>query len=201
MMVAPQDAMKAVARSINDSTNVTNDINILLQEVDLAYQDADVSLPVAEFQLTSVDNVTVHNTDFAGFVTDGNGNRTGRVYQSDYELTADIRVWTVPDDTYDPDDIGDDVRSALYEHSSRGPGKPFLDGSGNKIDDITHFVLGPGERNDDLIMDPTARRWTQQIELWAYEQFETTEDYIVDVKYPEPGDFNDADDDGVIENT
>lgn len=200
-MVSPKESLQAVALAIARSGELPSEMSVLLEEADETSENADVDLPLLEIEIMDVDNVVVSNTDFVGYVTDGSGNHTGRVYESEYELSLDLNLWTTTDDGYDPDDLGERLRKALYPHSSYGPQKSFRDEEGAAIDQITYFTLGNGDRVDDLLMSPTVRRWNQEVELWASEEFRTDEDYITDVIFPSDGDLNDSDDNGVISNT
>lgn len=193
--------METVARSIAESNELPAEMSLLLQEADISSDDANVDMPVLEIQPVEVDNVVVSNTDFVGFITDDNGNHTGRIYYSEYEMTMEIQIWTTRDDGYDPDALGERLRSALYQYSSYGPQRPFLDEDGETIDQITYFRLDTGERTDDLIRTPTVRRWSQEVELWGCEEFRTDEDYITDVTYPSDGSFTDTNGDGTVDNT
>ena len=184
-MVSPRDAMETVARAVAQSGKLPSEMSLLLQEADAGADDADVDLPLLEVTPVEVDNVVVHNTDLVGYITDTNGNRTGRIYYSEYEMSISFDIWTTKNDGYDPDDLGENLREALYPYSSYGPQQPFLDDEQNPIDQITYFRLDTGERTDDLLQTLTVRRWTQEVELWGCEEFRTDEDYITAVNYPE----------------
>jgi hypothetical protein len=192
--------MEAVTRSVANSGELPAEISVLLQEADTSSDDADVDLPLLEVTPIDVENVVVNNSDLVGFITDDNGNRTGRIYYSEYEMRIQLDLWTTRNDGYDPDDLGESLRDALYPYSSYGPQQSFLDDEQNPIDQITYFRLGTGERVDDLIQTPTVRRWSQEVELWGCEEFRTDEEYITNVTYPADGDFNDEDSDGLIDN-
>lgn len=198
-MVSPRDSLDAVVRAIANSGELPSEMSVITHEADQDHQDADVSLPLLEVQLLEADDVVVSNTDLVGWITDGNGNRIGRRYFSEYEMTLQLDLWTSADDDYDPDDLGEKLRSALYPYSSYGPADPFLDESQSPIDAISYFDIGTGERVDDLLQTPTVRRWSQDVELWAHEEFRTDEDYIVAVNYPQDGDFVDSSDPGTID--
>lgn len=200
-MVSPRDSMEAVARAVANSGELPAELSVLLQEADQANDDADVDLPLLEIQPITVDNVVVENTDVVGFTVDEAGNQVGRVYWSEYEMGIQLDIWTTKDDGYDPDDLGEKLRKALYQYSSYGPDLSFSDSNGDPIEEITYFRLQEGERDDGLFDTPTVRRWSQEVELWANEEFSTDEDYIVDVDYPEDGEFNDDDADKVISDT
>lgn len=200
-MVSPRNAMESVAKAVANSDKLPAEMGVTLREADMDSDDADVDMPLLEIQPVEVDNVVVHNTDFVGYVTDNAGNHVGRVYHSEYEMTISLDIWTIADSEYDPDSLGRRLREALYPYASHGPQNDFVDENGNPLDDITYFRLDTGERADDLIQTPTVRRWSQQVELWGYEEFSTEEDYITEVSYPDWHDLNDDDNDGMIENT
>lgn len=183
-MVSPIDSMEAVATTVAKSGELPSEMSLLLQEADTANDDADVDLPLMEIQPIEVDDVVIHNDDLVDYIIDEDGNRVGRVYQSEYEMTIQIDIWTTKDDGYDPDDLGETLRRVLYQHSSYGIDEPFVNADGENVEAITYFRLNSGERADDILMTPTVRRWSQEVELWAYETFKTTEDYIASVDYP-----------------
>lgn len=197
-MTSPRESLEAVKRAIDSAGRLPEEISYLLHEADAAGQDSDVSLPLIEIQPLTSERVNPNNTDFVGFTTDDAGNHTGRIYRSQYELSAQIDVWTAQGGRYSPDDLGEAVRRSLYQHASHGPDKPFRDENEQVIDSMFRFELGDGERADDLVQTPTLRRWRQDVVIWAYEEFKTTEDYIVSVDYP--SDLHDSDGDNVIEN-
>lgn len=182
-MVSPSDAMYSVALAIDSSGIMPDGMSYLLHEADLQNDDADVDLPLIEITPVEADNVHPSNTDLVGYTTDDDGNRTGRVYHSEYQLTAEVNIWTGANGQYDVDELGDALRKALYPHSSYGPQEPFIDEDGDEVG-IFRFVVESGERDDNVIRTPTVRRWRQEVELWAYEDFKTTEDYVVDVIPP-----------------
>jgi len=200
-MVSPRDAMEAVARAVANSGKLPADLSVLLHEADQANDDADVDLPLLEIQPITVENIDIENTDLVGFTVDNDGNQTGRIYFSEYEMGIQLDLWTTKDDGYDPDNLGRLLREALYQYSSYGPADDFTDESGDPIKAITYFTLGDGERDDGLFDTPTVRRWSQDVELWASEEFRTEDDHIVSVDYPEDGELNDSNEDGTVENT
>lgn len=200
-MVTPTETMDLVLLAVADSGDLPAEMSVLKHEADIDNENSDVELPLLEVQIADSERVEVSNDDLVGWTTDGSGNRTGRIYESEYELTLELRIWTIPKDGYNVDRLGDAVRSALYPYSSYGPQKSFRDESGETVDQIYYFTISDGARADDLIQTPNVRRWRQEVELWGCEEFRTTEDYIVAVDYPQDGDFNDSDNDGVIENT
>lgn len=198
-MVTPRDAMETVATAVADSGKLPSDMSLLLEEADTESSDADVELPLLEVRPVEIDHVHVRNTDLVGYTTDANGNRTGRIYHAEYEMRISLDIWTTPRDNYDPDDLGENLRAALYPYASHGPQEPFVDGNGDPITEITYFRLDSGQRNDDLIQTPSVRRWSQEVELWASEEFQTDEDYIATVDYPSADSLNDTDGDGTVD--
>lgn len=200
-MVSPKESIDAVSRAVANSGELPAEMTLLKREADARSDDADVNLPTMEVQISSIDDVNISNTDFVDFVTDDSGNEVGRIFLSEYELTIDIDLWTIEKTSYDPDDLGRRLKKALYPYSSYGPSEDFTDSDGNKIEQITYFRLGDAERADDLVQDPTVRKWSQTVELWAYESFRTTKDYIVSVDYPADGDLSSTQNDLQISDT
>lgn len=198
-MTTPKEALHAVARAISDSGKLPSDMGVVLREADETSDDADVDMPLLEIQIESSDYVVTNNTDRVGYVTDGNGNKVGRIFDAEYELTLRLDLWTIEDTPYNADELGAALRDALYPYSSYGPDKPFVDHDGNQIDKIGRFVINEGSRDDEFIRTPTVRRWTQTVELWACETFTTDEDTVLDVDTPLH--FEDEDGDGLIEST
>lgn len=199
-MTSPRDTLEAIARAIANAGELPAELSVLLQEADTNFEDADIDLPLLEIQLTSANSIVLNNSDFVGFKTDASGNRIGRVYGSSYEMEIEFSLWTVKDDGYDPDTLGEMLRTALFKYSSYGPEQSFTDSDGDAIEDINYFRLGDGGREDDLLQTPTVRKWTQTAEVWACEQFSTDEDYIVSVNAPDSDGFSDTNDDGTIDN-
>lgn len=199
-MVAPKDAMNAIAKAIADSGELPSSMGLLLQEADASLEDANTDVPLLEIQPVTVDHVAISNTDFVGFVTDEYGNHAGRVYSSEYEMVVQIDIWTIEQDGHDVDELGQSLRRSLYPYSDYGPGEDFVTPDGDPIEDIHYFKILSGERTDDLVTSPTVRKWSHEVELWGQEQFVTSEDYIMDVDYPSADELESTDEEVIIEN-
>lgn len=189
-MATPKESLNAVARAIANSRELPDEMSVLTQEADESADDADVDMPLLELQISEVDFVLTNNSDRTGFVVDDDGNKVGRIFDSEYEMSLQIDLWTTEGDPYDPDELGARLRDALYPYTSLGPDRSFTNASGEPLDRLYQFELGTGERADELIRTPSVRRWSQQVELWACETFKTEEDYIKNVDYPEYGEFD-----------
>lgn len=184
-MTSPSETLYAIGRAVDESGLMSDNVSYLFHEADTENDDANVDLPLIEIQPVETDHVNPSNTDFVDYVTDDQGRQIGRVYHAEYQMTAQIDIWTAADGRYDVDELGDTLREALYPYSSYGPQQPFTDENGNQ-EQIFRFVMDSGERDDDVIQTPTLRRWSQQVEVWAFEDFKTTEDYLVGVNPPDP---------------
>jgi hypothetical protein len=190
-MVTPKECVDAIARALGTADELPPELSVLIQEADIDQDDADVDLPLLEMQIIDADFTEVHNTDRVGFLTDDEGNKVGKVFDSEYELTVQLSLWVTHKDEYDVDKLGADLRRALYPYSSYGPDQQFWDEMGAPIERISHFELGVGERADEFIQTPTVRKWDQLVELSAAETFRTNEDYIVNVDSPESDELTD----------
>ena len=188
-MVAPADAMHKLAEAVATEAELPNDMSVVFHEADTENDDANESMPLLEIQIVNTERPQLTNDDRVGFKLDDRGYRVARIYESNYELTLEINIWTAGQSGNDPNELGEALRRALYPYSSHGPGLP-LD------DDIFYVTINEGGRNDDLIQTPTVRRWSQEVEVWACEQFRTDKDPVDGVSFPDADSLEG--DDGII---
>lgn len=179
-MATPREILTAIKESLQDSSEVPDSVSYVLQEYDGSGPEANVSLPVVELQTVNALSLNQFNTDFVGYRFNADGNQIGRVYRSEYSLTVQLDILTVDGRSKNEESISpliNGVRRALYKFESAGPAEPLED-------TVWRFQLNEGERADNLESTPTVRRWSQTIDCWSYEEFDTVEDYIVDVTFP-----------------
>ena len=193
----PDDALSAVRRTVEDSGQMPADLDYIEQEP--GDEDSNVGLPVLVLTPSSAVRITSFNTDLAGYVTDtdedGNEVRVGRIFHAEYRLDIQLDIWTAAGSSYDERDLGNTLHDVLYRHDSHGPDLPLLDENGNVIESVWRFRVEDGEQANDLTQTPSLRRWRQDVALWAYHRFDTSEDYLAGVNYPD--EFT-ADDDGTL---
>lgn len=188
-MARPDELVSAVLRALDNSSRLPDDLSYLDEEPDTTGSDANVKLPVCSIQTIGGIRLDPFNTDQVDVLTDKDGNAVGRIYHSEYRLDLQLDVWVAEGSSHDADTLGNKVRSVLYNYDSAGPSGFLKDNQGQNITDVWRFRVGDGERRDDLTMTPSLRRWRQELALWSYEEFSTTEDYIAAVDYPQEGDF------------
>lgn len=179
-MATPTEILELVRDALKASGNLPDSTTYIVQEHDGDGLEGDIRLPVV--QVTPVTNVALNefNTDLSGYVTDADGNQVGRIYHAEYQMTVQIDVITVDGRTREDEDIRNlstALREALYWYDSAGPSRQLAES-------IWKFNVADGERVDDTTTTPTMRRWRQDVDLWTYEEFDTTEDYIVDINLP-----------------
>lgn len=175
-MARPKDLIAIVVDALRDSGNLPSSMNYVGYEPNI---DTDaIKLPLLEVDVVSEARIDSSNTDVQGYIEDDAGNRVGRVFHALYNLTLEVNVWTAQGSKHDPKDLGDTVYATLYKYDDAGPGDDLSD-------DVWRVRLGDGETDDDFTTSPTLRRWSQQLDLWAFEEFTTDEDYITGVDYPD----------------
>jgi hypothetical protein len=190
-MARPRELIEGVVGAIQDSGNLPNETNYVGYEPNTETQP--IKLPLLEVVAASEARIDEHNTDVQGTIDDSNGNTVGQLFQALYNLTIEVNVWTAHGSQHDPDALGDAVYSALYQYDSAGPGRDLHH-------DVWRVRVGDGTPDEDFSTSPTLRRWSQEVDLWAYEQFTTDEEYIVNVDSPADGDFGDTSATGEIDN-
>jgi hypothetical protein len=172
----PQEVIEAVVDAVKSSGRLPDRTNYVGYEPNIDTES--IKLPLLEVVTVTSARIAEHNTDEVGTITDDEGNEVGRVFDALYQLTIEVNVWTAQGSKHDPNVLGDSVYTALYDYDSAGPSKELAD-------DVWRVRLGDGGPDEDFTTSPTLRRWSQEVDIWAYETFTTDEDYIVDVSVPE----------------
>lgn len=187
----PREVIETVVKVIKESGKLPSKTNYVGYQPNIDTEA--IKLPLLEVATVSEARIDEHNTDEQGVIEDDEGMAVGRVFHSLYNLTIEVNVWTAQGSQYGPNLLGDKVYSALYQYDSNGPKRSLAE-------DIWRVRVGDGEPDEDFTTSPTLRRWTQEVDIWAYEEFTTDESYIVNVQTPESGDFGDTSSAGDIGN-
>lgn len=178
-MVRPDKAIESVVTALKQSDRLPEATTYSIYEIDSDGGQANLRPPIVEITTTDVIRSSPHNTELQRYVTDDNGNEIGRLYRSEFEMPIQIDVWTAEGGEYDPHEIGESVRYALYQYDDqqRGNTLPDPDDPTTTANDIVHFTLGDGGVRNDLSMTPALRRWRHSAELWFYEEVNTAVEY------------------------
>jgi len=194
--------MDGVKTAIEQSGRLPDATTYSIYEIDSDGGQSNLRPPIVEITTTDVVRSDPHNTDLVGYATDDQGNDIGRIYQADFEMPIQIDVWTAEGGQYDPHELGEAVRYALYQYDDQQRGDPLPDPSDPSTDlsDVEKFMMGDGGVRNDLSMTPALRRWRQTGEVWFHETVNTAEeygaqDYVANVITPSDGNF---DADGVV---
>lgn len=195
-MTDAHTVLDALKTTVDESDRLPQSTTYSTWEVDQDGGQADLRPPIVEFTIIDTVRSTPHNTDFVEFATDQSGNHIGRIYNALFEMSVQIDVWTAEGDRYDPYELGEAVRRAIYRHDAYGLDEPLPDPSDPSQDlgDVDRVTVGDGNVANDLTMTPALRRWRQTVDVWFHETVNTAEeygeqDYIVDVVTPSDGDM------------
>jgi len=184
-MASPHDILVLIRDELEGDSNIPDSVSYILREVDGDGIDGNITLPVIQIQAVTATNFDIFNTDVSGTKQDGSGNDIGRFFRSEYQLRVQIDVVTVDrrsDSNEHIDYLADTVRRSLYRFDSAG--------LANELDtDVWRFILDTGSRTDDMTTTPTMRRWQQDVLVWTYETYETTEEYIKDFAITATADY------------
>lgn len=195
-MSRPDTVLRSVKTALKESGRMPDSMSYSTFELDTEGDQSNVRPPVVEITVISSIRSRPHNTDFAGFATDENGNHIGRIFHALFEMELQIDVWTAEGGSFNPHDIGEEVRKSLYRYDSHqfSDSLPDPDAPSNALGDIDYVSVGDGSVENDLSMTPALRRWRQTMEIWFHEEINTAEEYgaedfIVDVVSPSDGSF------------
>jgi hypothetical protein len=195
-MVRPDTALEGVVTALKESGRLPSATTYSVYEIDQDGGQSNLRPPIVEVTTRTVVRSAPHNTDQIGFATDDNGNQIGRIYRSKFEMPVEIDVWTAEGGDYDPHEIGEAVRYALYQYDDqqRGDPLPDPDDPSTSLSEIEKFTMGDGGVRNDLSMTPALRRWRQTGEVWFHETVNTAEEYgsenfVVNVVTPSEDDI------------
>lgn len=171
-MVRPQKLIEAVISNLQGASGIPDAVNFVgyLPNPDVEA----IKLPIISVSVNDRTNLRPYNSQFIGFVENNAGNDVQRQYEMEYLLELDVQVWTAQGSQYSPRDIGDSVRTKLFDYTKHGPGLPLTHPSLGNIDEVWNFVIDTEGHEDDLTTTPTLRRWRATIEISASEVYTTT---------------------------
>lgn len=178
-MVRPDTALESVVTALRESNRLPEATTYSIYEIDSDGGQSDLRPPIVEITTNDVLEANAHNTDQVGFATDSDGNQIGRIYEAEFEMPIEIDVWTAEGGQYDPHEIGEAVRYALYEYDAGKMAEPLPDPDdpAQSLDGIVRFTIEDGGIRNDLSMTPALRRWRQTGEVWFTETLNTAEEY------------------------
>jgi hypothetical protein len=166
-MVTKPEARELIARAVLEDSRMPAELDVILQEPDAEGRDAVKTLPLLLVELDEVERPAVTNSDFVGYKKNDSGERVAEVYESEWQATARIELWTADGSDNNVDRLGETLHEVLYSHDSRGTDEFFTDENGDAVKSLWNFSLRDGQREDDLIQNPSVRRWRQLADIYA----------------------------------
>jgi hypothetical protein len=173
-MVRVKELIEAVLNVLKQSGQLPSETNFIGVEPDMDTQP--IKLPLVEVSSQRQEEVQETNTSFVGFRTDDDGNQIGKVFQSLYYETLEISVYTAQGSKFDPKELGQAVRDVMFGFSTKGPNKTLIHPDFGPVNEVYMVEMLYGNHTDDLGTSPPLRRWTQELEIYASEQYLTDAD-------------------------
>jgi len=124
-MVRAGTLIEAIGHALRNSDQLSDDVTVVTQELDVTGSDASVSLPVVECMLTTVDREHTHNTEFVGWEYDDDGRKIGRLFEEQFSMEATIDVTTVQGSQTDVRTLLSNVQTALAPYETAKTGVPL----------------------------------------------------------------------------
>lgn len=165
-----------------------------IEELDLDDGDARVEQPYVELKIISDTRENQFDTDRVGFITDGSGRRTGRIFEEtrDASLEAHI-VYASGNDNFDTYSLGEDFSTALHPFDSNVDNPlDFPDPDGGTVDDIDHFEVLDGSPDSEL-GGVGVRKYRQELRVeYRRELFRSDDRTVEKVVVSDSGEANQA---------
>mgnify|MGYP006914287602 FL=1 len=168
-MVRVQDIIDAFLYAFQTSNRVPDDLTYVGYMPDINTEA--IKLPILHIEIISRTEIGALNTDFVEYYTDENGNDIGKIFESMFDVTLEISVWTAEGSRHDPREIGNYVRDEIYTYTKKGPQKQLVSPTGETLDEVWHVRLDEANHTDDMGTSPVLRRWQQNVYVRASEQF------------------------------
>lgn len=198
-MPRPHTVLRSIKTAIDESDRLPEATSYSTYEIDADSGQANVRPPVVEITGPDAVRAQRNHTDFYDYATDNAGNHIGRIYKATFEMDVEIDVWTAEGDRFDPDEIGHEIRRALYRYDARQRSDPLPDPDdpSHDLDGVTHFWIDDGGVRNDLTMTPALRRWRTTADVWFQETINTADeygasDYIKTVETPDDAESPDG---------
>lgn len=181
-MVRPETALNGVVTALKESDRLPSATTYSVYEIDSDGAQANLRPPIVEVTTTDTVRSNTHNTQFVDTATDNDGNDIGRIYEAQFDMQFQIDVWTAEQGDWDPYELGQSVRYALYQYDAQQRGDPLPDPDDptQQLPEVSRMELSDGGVRNDLSMTPALRRWRQTGELWFHETVNTAEEYGAD---------------------
>lgn len=184
--MTPQDALDAIVRALQQSSAFAGG-DYLTEELDPEGAGNRFDQPIVSLQPVSSIRADQWNTDLVGYVTDDAGNQIGRIFEAIFEMDVQADIWVAAGNTQlDATSLGGDLAQALYRYDSQMVGKAFPAEGGGTLDDVKHFQVREGRRQDDLA-GPGVRRWRHDLDIDFVDRVTTDEEYVEVVDTPQSG--------------
>ena len=168
-MVRVQDIIDAFLYAFQTSNRVPDDLTYVGYMPDINTEA--IKLPILHIEIISRTEIGALNTDFVEYYTDENGNDIGKIFESMFDVTLEISVWTAQGSRNDPREIGNYIRDEIYTYTKKGPQKQLVSPAGEVLDEVWHVRLDEATHTDDMGTSPILRRWQQNVYVRASEQF------------------------------
>lgn len=177
-MATPTDVLDAIVEALEQSPEFDGG-SYRTHELDLSGADNRLEQPFVSLKIIGSPRVTDWDSDLVGYVTNAAGDRIGRIYEATWELAIEAHVVVAAgNDDFNVTDLGFGFQQALLRYDAKNGAQPLPSPDGGTVDDVDHFLVGEGDRDDDLA-GPGLRRWRQELQATFSAETRRTEDPTV----------------------
>lgn len=195
-MATPDQIRDSIVEVLSSSGKLPATTSYVTFEPDAEGAQADLLLPIVEVRTEQTIRSDPFNTDIVDVVTDQFGNEIGCLIHYRYEMDVSIRVWTAETGPHDPEPLMNTINRVLREYDKAQMDKRLPDPvtPTQPLKGAVRIRLGESSPDHDMTMDFACRRWEHIVEVYAFDEINTVEeygpaDYIRVVHYPADGDF------------
>lgn len=146
-------------------------------ELDAEGDHSNVSPPIIEFKVDTLERDQSRNSERVGVTTDDDGNEEAYVYTVWFTAVIDVEVLTVTNTSITHRELENGLQKSLYPYDAHGLNKQPPDPTDptEPLRDVSWIVYEGTERANNFGFNPTVRARNPTIEVGFTHEFLSTE--------------------------
>lgn len=190
-MVHLNTILESLVTVCKQSGQIPEEVTYATVALDGDGEHKDVSPPVIEFSVDSVDRDTSRNTERVGLEFDDAGNEIGYIYRPWFDAVVNAEVLSVSGTQYNHRELEQQLRLALYRYDKRGVGEQIPDPSDTTsgLRGVSWVRVDSIQPDRDFSTSPTVRTRNSSISV-GFEHEISTSDLGIEYDTVEDVDFD-----------
>ena len=165
-MVRLNTILEGIVEACNQSDLLDDQLTYATVVLDSGGAHSDVSPPLIELSVDTIERVFDRNTEKVGETTNDSGDVDGFIYAQWFDAIVTAEIFTVSKTSFNHRDLEVDFRDTLYKYDKHGLDYPLPhpdDPSNDVINDVTKLSMRDIQPNQDFNFQPSVRTRSMRI--------------------------------------